>query len=683
MDKESANRTEDEPKKDKTLISAWGFLPEHVVEVLEKNGIVHLNDFIRLNRPSVCALPLSDDDKGLVLCNHDALLEKSDPTFVPFPFVLNDRVKSYSTLFSVMRISVALLIKAEAREANLVERIVLATCKVLYSMFDSSSFFAEKRVFATTARPSVIMAEEGGMIRLWDEAAKDLRAFSKCLADEENQKLLSMADTLYDNYRMSLESLHAPMVENWYNSVRHPFMHNLCALARNPDDEELLKKAERDVSTHITDLKCYQFALRIRELDIYSKAPLPLLSGKPIYDEAQLAFVAALKKYDEDHPKSVRTLGVVVEDLKDCRDDSPLAFTNRMGGDFSEFVLRALELPMFVVFKNPMPGLLDYDGNDAEQVSPWHDPMRDAFLQNLTAYFHGRAKKGKPGGEVRRLWLNAEAEVIAYKSDYVQRTSYDAPFDAPQRVVDAANAAAREEWIEKRDEWMDREDIPFVTEEQLKHSSFDKSSVIYSRSTPARGDFLTPKQVAGFCAELWKQEHQDEGYSSFSLIASAMEKVEQPTPDEEAVREVASSDLPEIVCNAIGEKFEELKGQILDRFDKIDRNRLKPILQNTKDIKNKVDPFDRYRGIDGLEEKHRPLVRAAIDYCYTKQIELTPIGGKATEGHPRLAEFAETVWALPEYRNLQAGFKNFEGFKTVLNEQAHRNERSFLWVEKK
>ena len=126
----------------------------------------------------------------------------------------------------------------------------------------------------------------------------------------------------------------------------------------------------------------------------------------------------------------------------------------------------------------------------------------------------------------------------------------------------------------------------------------------------------------------------------------------------------------------------QVADEIKPLIDTLDRNRLKPILENTKDIKNRVDPFDRYRGIDGLDEKRRPLIHAAIDYCYTRQIELTPIGDEPTDGHPRLAEFGKMIWELPEFANMQAGFTGLKDFQTVLNEQAHRNERSFLWVRK-
>ena len=254
---------------DKTLIAAWDFLPRPIIETLAKTGVVHLNDFIRLNRLSVMCLPLSYEDKGLVLQQRDLLLADYDKAFVPFPFNFGEGYEPYATLFRVMAIQLMLIERNTRNEANLAEQIALATIDVILSMFDSSSFFAEKSVFATIARPSVELAKDDGMIRLWEQALDDVASLSQMLSNDETRKIFDMANGLFRGYQFELERLNAPVAKDWYRpNHAEPFMQNLIAVTANTDDAEILEKAVHDVQLHIDDLKCYQFDLRIRELEI-------------------------------------------------------------------------------------------------------------------------------------------------------------------------------------------------------------------------------------------------------------------------------------------------------------------------------------------------------------------------------------------------------------------------------
>ena len=124
-----------------------------------------------------------------------------------------------------------------------------------------------------------------------------------------------------------------------------------------------------------------------------------------------------------------------------------------------------------------------------------------------------------------------------------------------------------------------------------------------------------------------------------------------------------------------------------DTLDHIDRTLTtltrngRSIMQGLTQIRNKVDPFDRYAGLEKVSEARRSLVRRAIDYSYEKQYAVVPLSpGRGKAGKRTLASLAELVWK--EYPNHQVGFTDLKDFKTALNEQAHRNERSFLWEGK-
>lgn len=663
--KGDTNTTIETTAEDKTLISAWDFLPRPIIETLAKAGVIHLNDFILLDRLSIWPLPLSDNEKGIVLRQRDLLLANYDKSFVPFPFLFGDSSSSYSSLFSLMTIQQRLMLKERNGEASIADRISRATIDVIFSMFHSAGFYAEKGVFSTSARPSVEMAKKDGMIRLWDAGLDDISAFSNALADKDARTVFDMVHAIFVGYRLSLDSLKVPVVETWYHYFPEPFMHNLYAVAENPDDADVRRKAEQDVRTHIIDLKCYQFALRIRELDIYSHTPLPTFSNKPIYDTSQLNFVKALKDFDARHPDSIRAFGVAIEEIRNSKTDSPLAFQTDQGIDICEFVLKALDMPAFVRFKNPITGLPGYDGIDAQEPSPWHEPLRVKLRGELHAYFRSRARDAAKGGSARRFWLNAEAELIAYETVYLSHTGEEG-FDAGQKVVNAANAAAREEWIEQRNEWVDREDLPFITADQLNLPPDVKSSIIYSRSTP-NCEFLTPYQVAGYCAEILKQSSPNEGNSSFSLIVGALGKIDTPKPDESTVRELAQIGVPEVIRH-IDEGFAKLV-----RGGKDQKKLLKQIART-------VDPNYPYHGVDKAGNLQRETqIRAAIKYSWEENFAVAKPKSKAeNSGKNTFNSLARVVWGLnPNWSFAADGYPNEIAFARGLEGQYNRNPASF------
>lgn len=339
-----------------------------------------------------------------------------------------------------------------------------------------------------------------------------------------------------------------------------------------------------------------------------------------------------------------------------------MAFHDKHGIDFTDFVRESMMMPMYIRFEHPAPHLAGtgYDGIDAQEPSPWHHKLREKFLDTLRGYFRKRAKAATKGSTVRRMWLNAEAELLAYQSEYFNRTDDEDEFKAPQKVIDAANAAAREEWIAKIDEDCE---TAAPTSGPIKPRVCDYDAPV----TIATGVVMENGRFRAMTKEELAFPQTTPTLANFQLLVNSIGKVEPPKENEEAARRAALSDVPELLKDM---------GNQLARIEKLGQKTKKLVVR----VKNKVDPFDRYDGLEKVSEARRPLIHAAIDYCYKQAIVIVPIGGKPKEGQLRLSDFANVVWNLPESKNNQAGFSGLKDFQTALNEQAHRNERSFRWI---
>lgn len=211
--------------------------------------------------------------------------------------------------------------------------------------------------------------------------------------------------------------------------------------------------------------------------------------------------------------------------------------------------------------------------------------------------------------------------------------------------------------------------IPFLPDHEID-AAFEKTGAAWEELFAVLSTTL-PDETYRSLVKAWR--------SANDALGAVLRREHKPPRSEELYAELERRLEQAAKDFSGGDIAKQVADVITPIFDKWDRNRLKPILDNTNEIKSYYNSFDRLNGLDKLDPRRVPLIRKAIEYSHKTPYPIVPLNrAPGKKNKPTLAKLAKIVW--DDNPNDQAGFKSFECYKSALYDQAKEHDESFLWI---
>lgn len=331
-------------------------------------------------------------------------------------------------------------------------RIIVATIKAVEHFETIKALYIEGKQIDFHNVFSTFLQQPGGCLAVWQDACGDCIK-EKTIPNKDEEEALDFAgNVLWQNFLTIFGPF--PGEFSAYDCTGVAIRMQDVAEKDNETTRKALKESIQFHTLNIAET-CYRLSLREWKL-WYDHKDWPIDWGEwevgGLFDGrgAVEKLYPALKAFDENHHDVFADLYIALHGLLHECDHSPRAFVSKDSPKaplkpFDRSVVALLTLDPEITFEYPT-GLATAMGYDVET----HVPSR--FLLKSRGYFlyliyenvRANAKKA-PSDVSRRMWLEAAAELLQNMS--LRQPVYTQV--AAERIIELANRAQRESWIER------------------------------------------------------------------------------------------------------------------------------------------------------------------------------------------------------------------------------------------
>lgn len=407
---------------------------------------------IKLDVEKTAALDLSAEEAGAVLFKQ---LKEETGKYPKAKF--NPTLTSHETCcvaIQLCRYRSALLKSAkEIGKKTLFNSIAITTIDTFLSFFNALDYYAGLRQIELDKTPAAKMADDGGLIWLWEKAEECPPALVKGF--ESGKIQTDLLPLVTDALQTLLNEIFITNEEARYVSL-DDFEDHLKQLAEAPTDKKREEYFLYTIRRLVLVLKDLQTAMSLRDHELYDEHPdWPCEgyeedpSGPFDCRESRRDFAMAARAYLEEHGNPLSRFETVLDNLENRPPDDPRPFVNWQY-DYSDEIRTLLSMPVSFYYDDPV-GQIVFDDPSMKGVgrlNKWIVDAKDRFCIKLCKHFDNRADASPADGLARKLWTRAVAEMLSIQRFGLDRFPMDK--DAADRIVNLAIMASKEEWIERR-----------------------------------------------------------------------------------------------------------------------------------------------------------------------------------------------------------------------------------------
>ena len=462
------------------------------------------NRVVKLDIEGIAASDKTDEEAATVIFNElKKIGEHASPD-------LSDTLISYTTccvVIQLCRYKTALLENdRENGKRTFFNFLAVKTIDTFLSFFNALDFYAGLRQINFAKTPSVKMEADHGFIASWDEAAREPIALVQDIA---TGKIMTHLLPLVTEALETFLNILSIQTEPRHYIQLDCFESEMNAFAKNQKDEKAHAALQRTVRDIAASFKVLQTRLRMREHIIYDEHPDWEVLGyedesSGPYDcresRRNLAMAARdyILRFDIPHNQYVS----IADDLDKGHTDTPNAFINSYEIEYSDEVRKLLSQPIYFNFDDPVGSMINNDSAyiGRAAINSYLEEDKFQFCMKLFFYFNKRADDLAPNSNARKLWIRASAELFSNFRSYNDRFPINE--NSARCIVNLANAAAKEEWVEKqldKKKSLKFEDI-FSTFSQLVENT--------GRAATANEKMLSMEQLRLKLAEKQKRPHK-------------------------------------------------------------------------------------------------------------------------------------------------------------------------------
>lgn len=449
-----------------TPLSRIKSLSKSYCDFAASQGVKTVGDLLGLKREDILKLPIDVSQKAELHNFADQLRQEVEGSPIAHSAPGLDHECVLHFIYSLIEYR-TVIADNPAGEQTPLNAIMLAMIDLIVAIYDSYSFFEGRAQIDWHKRPSELLGGENGIVAMLKNAEGNplslvQQPMSRKLATARIElfgQICGLLEIFLNDLTLSPETAEEVAEYGGYCGLTD-FSDQILQLSLNPDDDELREDASEEIMHFRMVLVGIHLRLMMREHEIFDAHPdwvIELNMGASIgemnYAETRRNHSQALHDYFKRYPCPFDTTESVSRDLEEVEHDKPIAFSSSLD-NFAQQLQTVLTMPPTVSFQDPVQEQVYGEFLPCTvPVSIWLLQSRSNCLNLLHSYYLKRAQTS--AGEIRKLWIEADAELMRHH--VTENCQPVLNSDDAQKVIAAADYAARETWVGKRVKSLNRD----------------------------------------------------------------------------------------------------------------------------------------------------------------------------------------------------------------------------------
>lgn len=334
------------------------------------------------------------------------------------------------------------------------DEIVIASCDVVQKFLSCADFYKGRQRIEPQDLLAAFLQKDGGLIRVWLRIRFPASRRGTALPDKKQMEALHLS--VYLIQRLLLE-IDGDEFDTYTIFGGESALSAIEACIRH-DSSKKRQVVKLETGDYVWNLIDVAYRLTFVEHRIWYEHQEWNIFGD-IWDKDHPYCTRelinnryeAMRTHWNLHPGAVEIVRSAHEGLMNVCTDAPIAFVRTYPGSpkkfaFENAVFEALKLPVYVSYDDPTEPTGEGGIDEYYELSHILAIVRWTLMSSLRGLFRKRAEEKGVGEATRRLWYEADAELmskVAFKQ--VVYTEEEA-----RRIIELANRAQRETWVERQ-----------------------------------------------------------------------------------------------------------------------------------------------------------------------------------------------------------------------------------------